>query len=164
MSRPVRLRVAALAAVALGATILGACTPGGDSSEEAGPTTSVPAAPVTYGSPPVTLDMPFAGTLRITPDAPCPITVETSGSAQCLAFPEGTTLDLSDPTKPLLLMDNCVPFADGDGAEFGGIFLSWEAIEASDQERFRGLAELPRDGTASDGIGVVGFCEGSSRS
>jgi hypothetical protein len=159
VSRPTRLRAVVLAAIGLAAIILGACTPTVSRSGDEGSTTSLPASPVTYASPTVTLDMRFEGTLSITPDAPCPVAVETSGSALCVAFPEGTTLDLSDPAQPILLMDDCEPLANGDYAEFVGTFKTWEVIEGSEQDRFRRLAELPREGATADGIAVVGSCQ-----
>lgn len=154
-------------AIGLSAIVLIACTlavgsgDGNESTTSTAPQTTLPQFLPLYPSPSVTMEALVEGTLTIDLDGPCTAVLQMDGWSTCVAFPEGTALDVSDPTKPILLMEGCRPLADGEHVEFGGGFLSWGEIQESVQ--FRNLAGLPRDGVLSDGISLVGGCDGASR-
>ena len=115
---------------------------------------SDPGVPLVYPGPPVTLGTPYReGVLRIDTESLCITVAEASGAAWVLAVPEGSTVDLSDPINPTLVMEGCSPMHDGDRVEFGGGRSSFDHLDPDYLQRCDATEVAPW---------LAGYCVGVS--
>lgn len=99
------------------------CTPEGaiETETDTSSTMARTAPARVYEGPPVTLQAELSGIVRIDTGAGC-VSVEVLGNPSQLAdviFPEGTTVDLSDPSDPVIEMSG-MRLRDGAGVQLGG--------------------------------------------
>lgn len=148
--------------------VLAGCTTAGIDkgpveTKSVAPSISVPPVfPATYPWPSSTLFFSTEGTLNIDPGTGCiTVTDDTGHRSLPLAFPEGTTVGLSDPTKPVLFMEGCRPLVDGDSVYFSGSGMVWEQMRKSDE--YYHLFDTPRCGSDL-GLLFVETCQDPSRS
>lgn len=130
-------------------------------------TTTAPAllmrVPLTYPSPPATVDIGWEGIISIDAESSCVTLTEQTPEerVRAVAFSEvlEPSIDMTDPASPVLMVDGCRPIESGDLVTFRGMGL----VDRTTLSDFIDSADLQRCDTTIDDLDLIGFCDGRSR-